>query len=366
MDPDRIVLLVMLLLAAGTFVITAGGQDAGHEREGAQEASRTVDVETGGQEARIDLRPADDAGEDLISVGFSSRNGTLEVRHRPQGDPGGESSLQVILDSWVEYRDENGNGTFDRTEPVASTWRIAQDGRDANGSVEWASPNVTNTSRDGAEGQRVVSAATLGDEGRFEVRLQAFGEPVETRNTTLDPTGVAVSLLLEYPYEANGTDLALLVTARTAEEAEIGTAHGGFTDAEEGVVVTRRHGEQATSLLAGWRTSAIVDGQRRPVETFEQPDVSEARDDRSSPEEEQRRRAQYDGERRAARGGENVTIDQFTLSYERGDRVFHEGKAEVTTASIEGGENGAPALPLAVALAAIATSGWLRQRMPRG
>lgn len=365
MDRGRVSFLVTLLLLVAGFAITVGGQDAGHEGA-SQETSRTVEVETGEEGARIHLRPADGAGGDLVSVDFSSRSGTLEIRQEPQGEPGAEHRLEMVFDSLVEYQDENGNGTFDRTEPVASTWRIAQAGREANGSVDWASTKVTNTSLDGADGRRVVSSASLGDEGRFEVRLRAFGEPIETRNTTLEPTGVAVGFIVGYPYEANGTDLALLLTARAGEQAEIGTEHRALTGSEEGVVVTRREGEQATSLLMAWRTSAIVDGQRRPVETLQQPDVSEARDDPSSPQQEQRRRAQYDGDGSAAWGGENVTIDQFTLSYERGDRILHEGRAEVTTSPIAGEENGAPALPLALALAAIATGGWLRRWVPGG
>lgn len=355
---DRRLVVGLVLAAAVALAIPVGAQDGGQEGEASQDASRTVDVETSEEAARIHLRPANGSGEAPVTIGFSTQNGTLEIRH---GEADAENLLAVVLDSFVEYRDENGNETFERTEPIASTWSIAQAAREGNDSVEWAPPTVTNASLGGGEGRAVIFSASLGDEGRFELRLRASGEEIQAQNTTLEPTGAAVDFLIEYPYEANGTDLALLLTTRTREEAEIATEHRVMADNEQGVVVTHREGERTANLLMAWRTSAIVDGQRRPVVTVEQRDVSQAREDPSSRPRQESPRGEYDGEGSPAAGGENVTIDQFTLSYERGEEIFHEGRAEVTTSAIEE-ENGAPVLPVAVALAAVATGGWLRRR----
>lgn len=340
-----------LLLAAGCLAALGAAQP--------DEGSRTVDVAADEAGVAIHLEPEDGGDREPVTIGFSTRNATVTVEHEPL-----RGGLEILLDSLVEFEDENGNGVFDPTEPVASAWRISQAGGQGgpNGSVDWDPPRVTNVTHEGIEGKRATMQAEIGDEGAFEVRLEAYGERVTVDNTTVRPTGVAVDLVYRYPFQANQTDLALLLTTRAAEDQGISTEHEAMDETMTGVVTTYVDDPMATSLLMGWGTNASVDGERRPVETFEQPDRSERGGDPSTPQEEQRRRSEYNGIRPDRPEGQNVTIDQFTLSYERGQRIVHDGKAEVTSSTIEGTGNGIGTLPTGLVLLVVALSGFVRTR----
>lgn len=354
--------LVGVLLAAGTSaLLVAGQQGSGGAPD---EVERTVDVRTGQGGVEIHLDRKDRASQDPVTVGFSTRNATLDVVY--QGEREGETHrLEVKLETLLEYRDSNGNGSFDSGEPVPSAWGVGrEDGgqeQEDNGSVTWGSASVRNLTRHGHDGQRVLLPARIGETGSFELRMQAFGEGTEVQNTTLKPTGVQIDLVVDYPFEANETDLAMLVTVHAAEGVEIGSQHRAFGEDEEGIVVTRRGERQAANLLFAWRENATVDGRPLPVEKTVIPAERAGQAGVTSPQEEQRRRSQYNGNGTSVDAGENVSVSQFGLSYERGDRIVHRAKAEVAIASIDDA-NAAPALSVGLALAALAAAGVLHRR----
>lgn len=339
MNSRSLTLFAVTLLLATAFVPTpVAGQD-----DGEAERDRRVEVSSGEERVEISLLPRGDGGEDEpVNVRFATGNATLTLAHG-SGAPALE--LQLRMGPLVEFEDQNGNGSYDPGEPLASAWALAgeaEDDEDVNGTARWGAPIVTNATRGEDAGRRVTVPAELGEGASINLGLTAFGSHAQLPNTTLTPTGAKLDLAIAgYPYQGNNTMLALLVQAEASEAREINRQHESFARVEQGVVVTPE-GEPAALMIA-WRDTARVDGQLRPVTTSEMDPGAEDTPGVYQPEVDP-----------------NVTQRQLALGYDRGNRIVHDFRTDVALGAET--QEDAPGPRFLAALAAIGVASALRRR----
>lgn len=308
------------------------------------EPDRRVEVTGEDERVEVSLLPSEEASGEAepVHVRWAEANATLRLVH---GSGPEQLGLQLRLGPLVEFEDENGNGTYDPGEAIASVWALAgdaEDDEDVNGTANWSDATVANATRGGEPGRRVVVPAELGEGASLRLRLEAFGRHAQLPNTTLTPTGAKIDLAIEsFPYQRNASQLALFVAAEASQAREVNRQHSSFTQAEEGVVVTPE--ATPSALMIAWRDTARVDGRALPVATSEMDPGVEDTPSVGQPERDA-----------------NVTERQFALGYARGNVIEHDLRTDVATASAT--QNGTPGPPLAAALAALAAAGALLRR----
>lgn len=345
MHARSIAVLTGLLLLAPALAAPPSGAQADR---GEREPDRRVDVSSEDRRVEVSLLPPEEASDEAepVHVRWATANATLRLVH---GTGAEQLGLEIRLGPLVEFEDENGNGTFDPGEPIASVWALAgnaEDDEDVNGTASWSDAVVANATRGGKQGKRVTVPAALGEGASLRLRLEALGQHAQLPNTTLTPTGAKLDLEIEsFPYQRNASQLALFVAAEASQAREVNRQHSSFTQAEEGVVVTPE-GTPAALMIA-WRDTARVDGRALPVATSEMAPGVEDTPSVGQPERDA-----------------NVTERQFALGYARGTVIEHDLRTDVATASAT--QNGAPGPPLAALLAALAAAGTLRRRPRTG
>ncbi len=317
--------------------------DDDEETDDRLEEKRKVRIETDGSDADISLERETGPREDEVEMRWKAEEATFELEHESENQTEEtENELEVIFGALVEYLDESDNGRYDPGEPIAGGWMLGDefDDEEAEDRVEneasWGPASIDDITRDGKNGKRITSSASLGDEGTFELRFLVFGDFVELNGSDLSPTGAKIDIEIEdYPYQANETDLALFLETETEnefereieEEDERGVSAAGADDAGSSLVVT-------------WKNTAEVDGTTRAVNTtmLEQKTETETDGEESATEEERR----------------------FVLSYPRGDAIVHDPKAEVQMGSAA--HSGVPAAgALAVLATLVAVAATLRR-----
>lgn len=341
-------LAIALLLASLLPVPPALAQEPTPDDEGGE---RRVGVDVDGDAVVVSLVPLEGESGDLVEVLFTSSDATLTVAHSSgQRRP----ALETRLGPLIEYEDEDGNGSFDPGEPIVSAWALegeSDDGDDVNGSVDWGDAKVTNVTRSGNEGKRVVIQGDLGEDGQATLRFEAFGEHAAVANGTLTPTGAAVDLMIEsFPFQRNGTGLAMLLTSEASGDREVNRQHGTFDEAEESVVITPTD-EGAEGLLIAWQDNATVDGVSAPVTTTDVQEGVEGTPRETGPDDEQP----------DVPGDPNVTEVELALSYPRGDVVVHQLRTDVIASSAEASDE-TPGPAASLVLLAIALAGLAVQR----
>lgn len=354
------VLLAGLVLLAGVGSVSA--QDADEGGDGASDPDdieRTVEVRSSAQGVTMELQREDEPDVDPIEVRFDPPNATLHLVYG-----GGEgTSLSVAFEALVEYVDDNENDTYDFGEPIVSATPLLTAEDEGNRSeanrTQWAAPIVTNTTTEGADGQRVLAPAQIAGNGSFAVEMRAFGERVRMQNTTMGPTSVHVGLAIEsYPFQRDDTGLALFLAVQMDAD-QTGQQHRARGENERGFVTAGETGDRSVNVLFAWSTRASVDGQTSTVRTTQM--AIEAQDDEEDQTEENRRQTSDDErqDRPWQIDAQQDITERYVLSYTRGERIDHSAEGEVALASVEG--NGTPTGP-ALACAAIAAAALVFRR----
>lgn len=293
------------------------------DRDEPDEVERKVEIETDEEGVSIELERERGESEDVVEMGFEYEDAAFELSYENETEAGSvEAKLEAQFSSLAEYRDGNDNGRYDAGEPVVSAYALGEDSEEddeslpENGTADWGDATVSDVTRDGKQGKRIDAPAAIGDNGTFELTFLVFGDFVDLESGPLTPTGAKIDVgIHDYPYRANGTDLALFVETETESEAEIDDDHEAVGDDERGVAASNRLGNLTVDLVFTWKDTARVDGADEPVGTTELSFESENETEAGETERETER--------------------AFALSYARGDDVVHDPKALVATAAAD-------------------------------
>lgn len=289
-----LVAAIALLLTPATAV---AAQDASPETT-VEETRATVELtrSIAGQDATTSV--VFDTGEGLLAA--ETDVPSLET-HR----------LNLTVHQVVEYEDADESGAFDAEDDVVSAYRFANASANAtapsNATLQWQPLEERSIeAEDGTEGTLIVGQAqfppadpvegvldsVVGPGNRtLTVQMAVFDEPATYEGREVAPMQVALSIHVEnYPYRANGTQLALV--------AEPAGAPSVTTDVSEDTRVVAEGDYEVAELAVGydWADTATVDDEEAPVNATLVP-TDEAED----------------------------VGESLALSYERGDAIRHHG-----------------------------------------
>lgn len=359
-----IVLLVALMLLGATLVPTTGlaqddepdddeaddeADDENEDRDDPEdqaerEEDRRIEIQTEANNVEISLEREVGEAEDEVEMTWDADEATFTLEHESENETQEtENELKVVLGALAEYEDRNNNSRYDPGEALASGWTLGDeyDGdQDLEGEAEWRPATIEDITHDGDQGKLITSTASLGEEGTLTLRFLVFGEFVNLNGTDLSPTSAKIDIIIEnYPFQENGTDLALFLETETENEIEQEIED----DDETGIQATNAADELDSSLVFTWLNHADVDGETQPVETtlLEEEVETEIEEGESSTEHER----------------------SFVLSYPRGEEIVHDPKAEVLLAS--NATTDVPTIGLPAVLAVLATVSGLLTRKTR-
>lgn len=362
MHQRSLVLLAVAILLASPLAVPGSAQGA-DESEGSQagDEARGVEVETSEDGVRLWLEPD---GEPLLIELDATTAGTRLTFPADRQDPG-RSDVEVLPQTLLEYRDSDDDGAYQRGEPVASGWRLTstspRENQTSNDTTPWSSPIVTNVTREDAQGKRLLLPIPLGTNGTLFLELEAFAEPVRVDDQDLGPTSARLELAIQgYPFEAEGTDLALTFAVRNRASGEIVRGHPSLAEDQLGLSVEKSAEGRTVDFVVAWQNTSTVDGDSAPVSLTSLEGTTEGEGEGAGDGD--RRTGEDEANRSPRQGGgpSTVTEERFVLSYARGQRVVHEGKAEISSAE----ENGLHAWPAGLAVFATAAASLAARRRP--
>lgn len=200
------------------------------------------------EEIEVEIRSEDKI---KVSIERSTHNGTAEP----------EIEASVEFREIIEFVDSNGDGAYDSGDDEVSSFDLRDTEYDQ---LEY----ITAMTPDG-ETHHIVTAQT--SNGIFKVVLHAVGNFAVIESGVISPSEVKLDLIIEnYPYEEEGTQLALVAKLETEAEVEL---HDDDHEDEED------DDEDELKLIApeaeaffSWENNATVDGVITPVNTTVVPD----------------------------------------------------------------------------------------------
>lgn len=354
-------LLVALLLIVPAATVMAQGDaddrrqdddlddddDRDDDRREGDEARRRVEVSRSDSGVVFELEKEDDASEEKVKIEFNAGSNELKLEFEREdeaaaGNDTVESEVtfeyKVELMRLVEYDDADGDLVLSDGDDVASEVDFDD--------VDWSVGDVEDVSADGVDGKKVTVTADLGGNGTFEMVFYAFGDFARVNATSLRPTDVKIDFVVDaYPWQDDGTRLALDLKVEVKSEHEV--------ESEDGGTSVNATAEDVSGYFA-WAPTADVDGVSTNVtsdvyeDTIKEETESETDDDGAESEAEVERE------------------QKLTLNYDRGDRIVHDPVLGVQYASATT-QNALPFVgPLAVVagvvLAALVVARMRRRR----
>lgn len=337
----------MITLTALALLIAPLGTVAGQNDD-----DTGMDVTVSHNEATIEFR--EEIGEQLATstLHFTTNATDLNLSFAYDGV---EHQLHTQLHQLVEFEDENQDGAYQAGERVASSYLLSAEsenlaGDQENGTLQWGDLNVSDIeAEDGTPGKHIQATglittsddpldqlnALLGNpsNGTLVIDLYAFENATTFNGTELGPAQVKLGWTVsDYPYAENGTQLALLSTARSDQALERSTD----PDAD-GLRAAADLEELEVDLLMEWDELASVDGTEQRVQTTEFAD---------------------DGDGAQDPGDSNETRS-LALSYVRGDEIGHDGLTgiEITGLGSTNFEDVQDSIPTVSALALMGAVG---------
>ena len=303
----------------------------------------TLKREVGENETKIEFKM--DVDEAKFRLKYEDETEVSEV----------EQKLSVELKHLVEYRDSNGDGTYNEGEDIVSAWGMSNSHslvNEINGTMTWGQPTIEDINVNDIAGKKMSVAASMGENSsaQFRVDLMVFGQFNLLGGDSLAPTEVKIDFVIQdYDYQANDTALALMLRTKTKQEQEY--EHEDIEEGEEGVVASSTTGVGTlVGLSFTWKSNATVDGMNTTVPTTTFKTTTE------------------DGD------GEFEHKQDFALSYARGELIVHDPTAGVTydvkTQSSGGSENvaenegflGLPGFSAIIGIAAISLASFMSKR----
>lgn len=368
----RLALLSAVLLLAATLALPAGAQEPGQSNDSrAPSETGSIEVESHRGGVRVWLAPEEARGP--VSVEVNATTASVGLNYPADREDPGRPDVELILDTLIEYRDADDNGSYELREPVASAWRLTttspRENRTTNDTTPWSTPIVTNVTRQGVEGKRILLPIPLGERGTLFLELQTLAQAPQGDDESPAPSSASLELAIQrYDFQRNDTDLALAFTVRNRASATIQESLEPDEEGRGAVFVTKRADEETAEFAFTWQSTADVDGSPEPVSARPLDPVPTG-DQGEAGQEEGRRTGGDDAQNRSTRQGpgprgSDVVEQRFVFSYARGEQIVHEASAEVSTASAEQ-EDGIEAPTTALAALAVGAASLLaRQRSP--
>lgn len=311
-------------------------QERDDEGEREDDEKRSVEIEREGSDFEISLERETGENEDEVEMKWNAEEAAFELEYKAENETRElEHELKAVFGAIAEYEDANDNDRYDDGEALASYWSLGDeadedDDREPSVEADWQPVSVEDVTVDGKDGKELTATASLEDEGNVTLRFLVFGDFVEVNGTSLAPTGAKIDIVIEdYPFEENGTDLALFLETETKSEFEL---EDEADEDETGVAAESQVNGTEIRLAFTWLDTAQVDGSTEDVATTTLEEEQETETEDGEAETEQERK--------------------FVLSYPRGDEVVHDPKAEV---QIQAAQSTVPAPGVLGAIVAVAT-----------
>lgn len=244
MKPPAVPLLALALAAALLIPAVAANGDDWNEEE------RRVEVEVWPD--GFELRSDRVGGAESDRIRLRLDGGNAEFRFDLLATPAAqkvEAGLRVRLERIVEFRDENGDGTFQASEPVRAEFNA--------GELTLTGVYSEDVVSEGVLGVQVTANYTFAEypESLVGFRATAFGDLTNFAQVGLRPVETKIDILLDgFPY----------VEGLTLPAIEVRIKAEGESVAE---IVRDTLSFRAGNLSAffGWKRTATVDGQASPV-----------------------------------------------------------------------------------------------------
>lgn len=267
-----------------------GGKD--DEKEGDSEGEwedeeRDVDIDLDDESFRVESRRDSPRGRDTLRAGFQLDEARLDFRFEARD---GETKLR--LDEWVllEFRDENGDGSFQAGEPVLQRFRTE----------EVSTRELRQT--DLGTFRRINATYGVGGSGTWTLSFLVPSRAIDADGVRIASTEIKFDVVIEgFPYRESGSTVA--VQFRFEAESE-------FEEGEKGGIPGLFAPGAGVRGFLRWVNHSVVDGTVRSVGV----QAVEAKFDSSVDE--------FEGE---------ATI---TFSYARGARIVHDPSVGVTLSGL--------------------------------
>jgi hypothetical protein len=186
-----------------------------------------------------------------VSIERSTHNGTAEP----------EIEAEVEFREIIEFVDSNGDGAYDSGDEEVSSF-------DLRDNVDYDELDYSTATTADGETEHIVVAQT--SNGIFKVVLHAVGDFAVIESGVISPSEVKLDLIIEnYPYEEDGTQLALMAKLETEAEVEL---HDDDEDEEDDDEDELKLSAPEAEAFFSWANNATVDGVVTPVETTIEPD----------------------------------------------------------------------------------------------
>jgi hypothetical protein len=263
----------------------------------AQEEKREVKVDVSQSKAVIESESQADNKEDELKIEFDNGSHNFNFEYESEDEDSElEAKVKVELLDLIEWRDTNGNGSYDPTVPAETVQKI--------GLGDLVSQSVLSTPISVADVQGVEVVGVSSAPAKYTnltmtLKLRMFGEFLNYAGAVLEPTSMKFDIeIREFPFQRDDTSLALY--ARVLMEAEDEAKK--VVEKQEGVVGART-GKYVSFF--SWGTTVTVDGQSKAVgKTLIKHDQQSAI-------------------------GEKELVRELYLLYPRGDNIVHDPKVGV-------------------------------------
>lgn len=262
--------------------------DESEQADGWEDEERDVDTEVDDAGFRVESRRESPWGKDSLRAEFDTETARLKFEFEREGDPTG-GALKLEVDEWrlLEYRDENGDSSFQPAETVLQAFR--------------PETVATRSLQDQAmpQGHRIEATYGLGGGAVWTLSFLVPDRAQSVDGVSVSATEVKFDIgIAGFPYVEAGSKVAVQFRFQAESEFDEGSQNGLPS------LVSSNGG------LAGflrWVNHSIVDGASRPV-GVQAADMRFGEDD------------DYEGE------------SFITFSYARGDRILHDPSVGVALA----------------------------------
>jgi len=247
-----IALLLLVMLCAAPIVGIAAaddydGDDVDDKVEETEERELHIEVPNGRAEVESEIENKE--MENAFKIDFSTDEGiVLDLEYSSEVNATEyELDLKVEFLRLVEFMDQNGDEVLSEGESV-QTIDLTE--------LEYSSPNVTQiTSADGEAGYELESHS-VGQIFVFQIIAYMFPKYAVINDTTVNPTEMKITIVIEnFPYQEGGA-LALMIKATSEMEME----RESMNDEEDIEIKS----DTATGYFS-WSNETSVDNVTRPV-----------------------------------------------------------------------------------------------------
>ena len=216
-----------------------------------------------------------------------------------------ELSFDLKIRELIEYRDTNRNGRYDEGEIIVNTYSFE------NSNFK----NFTYQNQLSDDGEKINFVSTQTEDDVFKMNLYFSGNFSEINNQILSPSEVKIDFIINnYPYEDEGTQLALRTILDTEHETELETESfdekQGFSKNESVLDITTLN----NGGFFSWAETVIVDGIVKPVNSTITSQTEETI---------------IENEKISTK------VSNIYFSYPRGSNIVHDPKLGVVSISFE-------------------------------